>query len=781
MVPTLLSEPTLPDYATRFVGRARELDSLRQLLASGFHAGSSPRRRSVTLIGIGGAGKTRLAVETARTFISDADPTGAAHLRVRWVDCAPATDGTGLARAVASALGLALPAAASGLVELIDAALGGGPVLLVLDNTEQVAEASRRLLRRLLRGHPSLVVLVTSRVPLHARGEQVFAVPPLTTDGESATASERPTSEAAQLFLDRAEMVMPGYRMLGDSPPAIDALCRRLDGSPLAIELAASWSTALSAADLLGEIEHDLDILSATTPTLPLRHRSLRAVLDSSWRRLGEDERQLLARLSVFPGSFSRRVALTVTDGSLTSLRALTEKCLVQRLPDAGVGTRYHVHQVVRDHARHQLAAAGELDATHRRLFDVMLELVSEGSPAGRAEPDDSPHGDVRGEQANLITALRWAIDQRDADRALRLAAGLTALWVYASPVTAYTSAVEAALALPWDAGCRRTAVARAAALGVAAYGAVFSGDLEMAGRRFAEAADAHAGLGDERRVAWCLQGWSYALTLAGAFGRAEPLEQRALKIYGRLGDERGLAWALHDLGEIAFARGDVGRAAPLLDAGRAAFEAAGIPYGSYRSRSLLGDVHRVQGRWAEAAAWYGRALEAQQRGHFSVGGAEILEGLAQVATALHQPVRAARLFGAGHAWRRTWGLARFPLYEAEHSRALALAQEQLTPERWLESYTAGWQLDPDEAVEVARQAATALTEVVPPPGRAHLTARQREVVRLLAQGWSNAAIADHLVLSPRTVDAHLRTVYARLGVASRTGAVHEAARLRLI
>jgi DNA-binding CsgD family transcriptional regulator len=262
--------------------------------------------------------------------------------------------------------------------------------------------------------------------------------------------------------------------------------------------------------------------------------------------------------------------------------------------------------------------------------------------------------------------------------------------------------------------------------------------------------------------------------TLGDSEHVVDPLDRRR-------SDQRGLGWALFDLAESAFAAGDAVRAAHFLDAGRAAFQVAEVPSGSYRCFALLGDVHRVQARWSEALAWYGQALEAQQRWHFAVAGAEILEGLAQVATALHQPVPAATIFGAGHAWRRTWGLARLPCYEAEHSRALELAQVQLTPERWLAGYTAGWLLDPDEAVKVARQAAADLAQRVPQPGIAPLTARQREVVRLLAEGWSNAAIADRLVLSRRTVDAHLRTVYARLGVATRTGAVHEAARLQLI
>jgi non-specific serine/threonine protein kinase len=288
-------------------------------------------------------------------------------------------------------------------------------------------------------------------------------------------------------------------------------------------------------------------------------------------------------------------------------------------------------------------------------------------------------------------------------------------------------------------------------------------------------------GVRDDRRGGDGQVGTVPALTTGAAAAATFAVQQQALEAQRRLSGRRGLAWALHDLAKSACARGDLARAGHFLEAGHTAFEAAGVPYGSYRCRTLLGDVHRMQARWGEAAGCYGQALEAQQRWHFTNGGAETLEGLAQVGAALHRPVPAARLFGAGHAWRSTWRLPRQPAAEPEHARVLALAQEQLSAAAWLASYTAGWLLGQDEAVQMARQVAVDLSRAGSPRRGPLLTARQREVVRLLAEGWSNAAIAERLVLSRRTVDAHLRTVYARLGVASRTGAVHEAARLQLI
>jgi ATP/maltotriose-dependent transcriptional regulator MalT len=193
----------------------------------------------------------------------------------------------------------------------------------------------------------------------------------------------------------------------------------------------------------------------------------------------------------------------------------------------------------------------------------------------------------------------------------------------------------------------------------------------------------------------------------------------------------------------------------------------------------MLGDVYRLKAEWVLALTWYERSLTLLPQN--PIGGAEILEGLAQIAEALKKPALAARLFGCGHAWRQTYGLGRFYFYEMEHSRSLTRAQEQISPAEWLTTYTAGWQLRPEQAVEEARRAATELAEVASVQAASGLTRRKQEIVRLVAEGLSNAEIATRLVISQRTVEAHLRAIFERLGVATRMAAVYEAKRRHLI
>lgn len=773
----------LPVYVTRFVGRESDVQALRLLLSGARDgcdrsAATAPAQHLLTLVGPGGCGKTRLAAELARLLCPPSTTERRpAFARLLWVDLGPVSDDAGVSSALAWALHLRdVPNAHS-----LRNALKGEPTLLVLDNCELVARECAGLLGQLLPTCPDLVVLASSRVPLHAAGEHAFLVPPLGTAlfgkaGEQLALH----SEATRLFLDRAGMVMPGYELLGENVEAVNALCHRLDGSPLAIELAASWIRVLSAHDLLVEVNRNLDILASTAPTVLDRHRSLRAVLDSSWRWLDDRERQVMQRLSVFVGSFSRAAAVDVAGASLSSLLSLAEKSLIQRLPETASGTRYRLHQVVRDYGLDRLVESPlDADDARSRLLNHLLAMFSRPGDAWDAGLDAAALDRLAQDQANLISVLQWAVSRSDVERALRLSAGLFGFWMYASPVSVYTSAVEAVLALPWNAASGPTTAVRAMTLCIAAYGAVWASDFERARQRFAEAEALYRELGDERMVAWSLSGWGYALTLSGAPEEGQRLEERSMDIVERLGDQRGLAWANHDLGEIAFVRGDLDRAQRLLEEGQSRFDSLGLAYGSYRAQSILADVYRLKGEWLLAVTWYERSLALQQQ--TPTGGAEILEGLAQIAAALQRPALAARLFGCGHAWRQTYGLSRFYFYEVEHSRSLTLAQAQIRPDEWLTSYTAGWHLRPEQAVEEARRAATELGHLAAVHAATGLTSRQREIVRLVAEGLSNVEIAARLVVSHRTVDAHLRSIFERLGVATRMAAVHEAERLHLI
>jgi DNA-binding CsgD family transcriptional regulator len=241
------------------------------------------------------------------------------------------------------------------------------------------------------------------------------------------------------------------------------------------------------------------------------------------------------------------------------------------------------------------------------------------------------------------------------------------------------------------------------------------------------------------------------------------------------------MAWSVNDLGEIAFALGDLEQAETLLKEALRQFDDLGVSFGAYRALVLLADVHRRQAQWLQALNFYEQALIRQRQARFVARCADILEGLAEIAVALHRPHAATRLIGGGHTWRETFGFPRFAFHEADHERATRAAKEQLGLKAWSADYDAGRALASRQATDVAQAYVHELGSAARARDVAGLTPRELEVLRALALGLSSPEIADRLVVSPRTVHAHLRSIFGKLDVTTRMAAAQEAARLRLV
>jgi non-specific serine/threonine protein kinase len=424
----------LPTYLTRFVGRSREIADVESLLDD---------CRLVTICGVGGAGKTRLAIEVARRWRSRAG-LGQAY----WVSLAAISQPEAVPQAVVAGLDLDRGSGRDSLAVVIEA-LGDHPAVVLLDNCEHVAEACHRVLAPVMGACPELIVLATSREPLRVPGERLFPIPPLGAVDSSVGDDQR--SEAADLFIDRALATAPAYALTESNTAVIGRICERLDGLPLAIELAASWVRVLSVNDLLVEIENGMEVLTSGTATVTARHRSMHAVLDSSWEWLGNEERRVLAGLSVFAGGFTREAAHAVAGARLSSLASLVERSLIQRLPDATGGTRYQVHELVRSYALERLECEGaEVAESARSLhLDFFLALVERADTAWETPNWSAWLELVRVDQANIDTAMLFALARRDAERALRLAAGLYSYWIFTSIPAHYSKVLDRALALP--------------------------------------------------------------------------------------------------------------------------------------------------------------------------------------------------------------------------------------------------------------------------------------------------------------------------------------------
>jgi DNA-binding CsgD family transcriptional regulator len=452
----------------------------------------------------------------------------------------------------------------------------------------------------------------------------------------------------------------------------------------------------------------------------------------------------------------------------------LAERSLIQRLPDARGGSRYQVHELIRIYALRQLEDDAPVRARH---FAYFLELVETLETDWNTQLEPLWSNPIAADLANISAAGLWALDQRDAERALRMAVGLNLFWIFPDPPAALRLAwLEAALALPWTPSgvinirARARAYWNAGVLKCRADPFAAQGLLQQALLLFQE-------IGDEAGVANCIQNLGAAKLLVGDFeqGRREIAE--SLARCQACGDELGVAWSYGTLGAAAFIIGDYAEASSHLRQSSTQFESLKAPLGACHALVDLGLSLRYEGKLPAALNAYRRALLYQLEYRFTTEAADTLDGLAVIGAALGHLDLAATLFGAAYGWRETYQQERvFPL-PIDFSKAAATVRRRLGERAWLEGYEAGTKLNSEQALDLAEEAVSALDEELQRRS-AGLTAREVEVLQLVADGLTNAEVADRLVLSQRTVHAHLRSIFDKLGVNSRTAAAHVAASL---
>jgi predicted ATPase/DNA-binding CsgD family transcriptional regulator len=758
----------LPTYLTRFVGRKRDIGELEGLLQS---------PGLVTVCGVGGMGKTRLAIEVARRRSASTVP-GPGMDGVYWVPLTGVVGSAELPVAVGLAIGLPGLSGADPLGAVMSA-LREAHALLVLDNCEHLAADCAELVAGLLTACPHLVVMATSQVALEVDLEQVFAVPPL---GGEAHGDLRRT-DATDLFIERATAVATGYPLTAANAEAIGQICRRLDGLPLAIELAASWIRVLSARDLLSQLEEAMQAPGSSGLGVAERHRSVRAVLDGSWQWLRDQDRSVLAGLAVFVGGFTRQAAEAVTGATLATLATLVERSLIQRLPDTVGGTRYHVHELVRSYALERLADAGQqaVDAARMRHFDYFVQLSDGYEQSWDTPIEPELRNPLAADAANFDAAMLWALDQGDAERALRIVDAMFAFWLYSS--TSFATRRDRllrALALPWNPSGPAAIRTRAKALNQRAFH-VAPDDPTAATALFTEGLALMQQAGDQAGVAASLRGCATVCAQTGDAAGARRYSMEARTICRAVGDRQGELWGCFGLARAAFVAGDFAEATKLFTEAKAGFEGQNALFGAYASLVWLADLSRVEGHWAAAVKAYRQALDRMRAHRFTVHGVDLLDGLALAAAALGHFEASARLFGAAASWFDTHGAEiRTALDKDALDQAVRTLRFRLGDNAWAQAYAGGRGLTFAQALELAEEVIHELA-VALDRRQVGLTGRELEVLQLLRLGLANADIADRLVLSQRTVHAHVRSIFTKLGVTTRTAAVHEATRLHLI
>ena len=864
--PERASRYNLPAPLTSLIGREHEVAAACALLRR-------PEVRLLTLSGTGGVGKTRLALEVA-TELRDDFADG-----VCFVSLAPICDPDLVLPTLAQTFDLKeIPDWVP--LEHLKASLREKQLLLLLDNFEQVIAAAP-LMVELLQACSELKMLVTSRVRLHVSGEYEFPVQPLAVPDPKHLQEHDTLIEyaAVALFVQRAQAIKPDFQLTAGNAQAIAESCLRLDGLPLAIELATARIKLLSPQALLARLSQRLQVLTGGVQDAPVRQQTLRNTIAWSYDLLDAQEQRLFRQTSVFMGGCTLKaieaICTALDDGEgatpvLDAISSLIDKSLLQQAEQEGEEPRLGMLETIREYGLEMLAASGELDPTRHAHATYYLRLAEQVAPILRRPEQTVLLERLEQEHQNLRAVMQWWLEQGEhgtaREPALRLGRALREFWhvrghyregrsfleqalagsegaaalVRAKALAAAASLADAqsddarlevlaqeSLALYRQLGVRDGIANALCMLGTVAWRK--RGDFRAARALFEESVKLFKEAGDQQGTAWAL--WMLADTISnqGEHTRGLALYEECLALFRALGNKRGIAMSLclsaqwifvcqgdkqtvrarleaslalfKELGDQmgialclwfsgwAMHQDDPATAQTLLEESVKLFREIGVRFCLAGALGSLGQVAVRHGDLAAARAHFEESLEvvrAQEDRYYTAFG---LEGLAEVAAAQGHPAWAARLWGAAETLREGMGIPALPVHlpveRAVYEQAVASLRMQLGERAFAAAWAEGRSMTPEQAVAAQGQAVASgpspAERPSTPPAKASsaypagLTAREVEVLRLVAGGLNNAQIAEQLVISPRTVNGHLSTIYSKLQVSSRSAATRYA------
>jgi predicted ATPase/DNA-binding CsgD family transcriptional regulator len=757
----------LPAEVTSFVGRRQEIAEVKRLLA---------RSRLVTLTGAGGVGKTRLAVRVAGQ-LRRAFPDG-----VWLVSLADLSDPALLPATVATVLGVQ-DFSGQGLTAAVCEFLRGRHLLLVMDNCEHLVDACAGFVGMVLLAAPKVRVLATGRQSLAMAAEQCWRVPALPTpdlpeppdgvqpdwghDAARVSAQELAGSEAVALFVKRAQAVRAGFAVTPANGTAVARICRRLDGIPLALELAAVRLRAMSEQQILDRLDDRFGLLARGDRAAVSRQQTLRALIDWSYEHCTGPEQALWQRASVFAGGFELAAAEQVcardgiTSGQVLDLvDALADKSVLS--VDRDGEPRYRMLETIRQYGRDRLTASGQRSVLQRRHRDYYQQVARTARSQWFGPDQIAWQARLRREHANLRAALEFCLTEPgQAQAALSIAADI---WFYFISGHVGEGRWWYDRALPLAAG---PSPARAAALWANGLMAASQGDYHTAGPMLRES----RALGDGPNHATAVTLLGMLAMNEGDLNSAVTLLEQARAEHLALGDV--MAEFNQHLLAVALARsGDAVRAMALFEQCLATSEARGELW--LRSWALvqsglaawrLADHHR-----AGASLTAGLQIKVQLDDRLGIG--HCLEFLAWLTAAGH-PQQAARLLGAAQGVLQAIGVSVFPYLRTDHDRCVTALRARLGEKTFTALFDRGTALPLDEAVadglpDETERTQAAAASAAGQPESSPLTRREQQVAALIAEGLTNKQIAARLVISQRTAEAHVEHILTKLGFTCR-------------
>lgn len=803
--------PTLPIVLTSLVGRKREIADLQHLLTTS---------RLLSLVGAGGCGKTRLAHAVAlkvEPHVADG---------VYWVELAQVDDPVFVPQTVAKALMISEQSSMS-FVEALCERLATRQLLLVIDNCEHLLAACAELVEKLLQA-TTIQVMTTSREPLGVMGEMLYPMPPLTIPAPDEPLAEIAQCDAILLFMERARSIRPSFALTVENAATVAAICRQLDGLPLAIELASARVNVLSVEQIQQRLAHPFELLVSATRS-DQRHRTLRAAIDWSYDLLAPDEQILLQRLTLFAAGFTlSTVEAACAWGELPRpqilklLTSLVNKSLVVVETIQGREARYRVLETIRQYASEKLAASGDWAITHDRYLERFLGFAEEIASKLYEQHQQLWMQWLESEHDNLRVALAWTLEHGRIEAGMRIAVALARFWEMRSYVQEGLTWFERLFAQEDEEISLPVLVN---ALSFAAFFAHFLGHTAtpLAYGRKAVALAESTGEEDASLLLMALSGLSSGFEAVGDYQSCFTTNERSLQLLRQVvrpqTEEDAKNWSpdaslmlgmtLMVQGGVAIELGDYASAHRYLGESLTAARATNDPFRIAVSFYFLGNLAFCQHKYVEARTQYEQGVRLlrqlnvtrdltgplQNLGHTCLllgevtrakllfqesmtihqidqnrlGMVECLLGFAALAIVHNVPAAGTRLLSAAEAidWRRaksSWAVTR-KIFD----HYLAQARRSLPEADFQAEVDAGKALSLPEAVVYA-QNLPFLTNPVPARSEKSddLTEREREVLVLIAMGKSNSEIAEQLVLSKRTVEKHIANIFAKLGLTHR-------------